>query len=165
MPEIRLAQIQDINYLMDIDLKSYYSIPFCSECWNDLVTNSMYITLLAAIKMEPVGLCVYHNDFVIHEVSIIRFTVKPAYRNQGVGTALLQAVEANAEEYNLPKIGITIPEMYCVGSNNISQFFSVRGFRAISILHDSCIEDGEARDSFEFIKEMNYESTPSTTNR
>lgn len=149
---IRSIMIKDLNWLMDIDIKSY-EYPWSIEQWKKLADGLQYVILVALVKNVPVGFVAY--DRTQGEVEILRIAVKPSYRRKGIGTKLLYTVEKGAGTLN--RIRIVVPEIQCFPGHedDVSQWLLKRGYVAVPpILKNHFQFCGNNIDGFTFIKEQ-----------
>lgn len=156
IPSMRPANVGDINYLMDVDLKSY-DYPWTLDEWRKYLEDLTCTTLLASYKVEPVSVCVWQNKPGIDEAEILKLATKPAYRNQGAGLFLVNAVIMAAADYKLSNISIIVPEIKCFPGHpdDVSQWLLNRGFHAIvPILKRHFRMYGARCDGFKFMLEI-----------
>jgi len=152
VPATRLAQLSDIHSLVDIDIKGY-DYPWPLEKWRSIVDDPTCIVTLAAIKIEPVGVCVWQKKPAIKEAEILRLTIKPAYRKRGVGSFLLRVIESEVRENGLQEMVVIVPELKCFPGHpdDVSQWLLDRGYRAVKpILTNHFCMYGSKCDGFKF---------------
>jgi GNAT superfamily N-acetyltransferase len=150
---LRPALGNDINFLVDIDLKSY-DYPWSIDKWQSLAFDPTCVIVLAIINVEPVGFVAWRKKTAIKEAEILRLAVKPAYRKCGVGSLLLSSVEITACESGLQEIVIIVPEVYCFPGhkNDVSQWLLARGFRAVAPIFKNYFDlYGSKVDGFKFV--------------
>ncbi|MHC4188381.1 MAG: GNAT family N-acetyltransferase [Planctomycetota bacterium] len=131
IPAIRSAQVRDVNYLADIDLKSY-DYPWPIDKWRRLAIDPTCVILLASFTVEPIGFCVWEKKPETKEATILRLATKPIYRSMGVASLLLEASECGAKENELQTMTFIIPEIKCFPGqpDDVSQWLLNRGYRA-----------------------------------
>ena len=159
-PVVRLAQLKDIHSLVDIDLKSYV-YPWSIDKWREFAADPTCVILLASLKVEPVGMCVWQKKLATKKGEILRLAVKPSHRCQGIGTLLLRNVETEAKENNLQEIVIIVPEINCFPSHpdDVSEWLLKQGYRAVTpILKNHFRMYGSHCDGFKFINSFVEES-------
>jgi GNAT superfamily N-acetyltransferase len=148
LPVIRGAQARDINYLIDIDIKSYH-FPWSVGQWRKFAGGKMCSILLATIKAEPVAVCAWKKSG--KDAEILRLATKPAYRGLGAASLLLYTVEST----KLQKVSIIIPEINCFPGqpDDISAWLLSRGYQAtVPILKDYFHMYGKHYDGFKFVR-------------
>lgn len=153
IPAIRPAQVRDVHSLVDIDLKSY-DYPWTIDKWRKLAADSTCDILLASLKAEPIGVCVWQKKPAKKEGELLRLAVKPAYRNLGVGSLLLCTVELEAKDNDLESMVIIVPEIKCFSGHpdDVSQWLLDHKYRAVTpILKDHFSMYGSRCDGFKFM--------------
>ena len=148
LPVIRGAQARDINYLVDIDIKSYH-FPWSVDKWRKFAGDKTCSILLAMIKVEPVAVCAWKKSG--KDAEILRLATKPAYRGLGAGSLLLHAMEST----DLQEVTVIVPEINCFPGHpdDISAWLLARGFRASApILKDHFHMYNKHYDGFKFAK-------------
>lgn len=151
-PSVRVARANDINHVVDIDLKSY-DYPWPVEKWRKFIVDPTCITILASFKAEPVGVCVWQKKPAVDEAEILKLATKPAHRNKGVATFLLNAVQMTAIDYGLKLVTIIVPEINCFPGHpdDVSQWLLEQGYKAITpILKNHFYMYGKKCDGFKF---------------
>jgi len=130
-PIIRKFLDQDINYVMDIDLKSYFT-PFTLDEWRAIADDATCELLVATCEGVPVGVVIWRKNRKEKEGEIVRLGVKPCERNSGIGSQLLEAVEYEALRVRLDKLYMVVPEVKCSPGDpdDVSVWLRVNGFRA-----------------------------------
>jgi len=157
IPLLRPASGNDINFLIDIDLKSY-DYPWSVDKWRLLALNPACTVTLATVNMEPVGFVAWGKIIADKEVEILRLAVKPTYRNNGIGSLLLGSVEINANENGIQKITLIVPEIYCFPNckGDVSRWLLARGYQATKpIFKDYFNMYGSKVDGFKFVGPAN----------
>lgn len=157
IPLLRPALGNDVNFLIDIDLKCY-DYPWSVDEWRLLALNPACSVTLATINMEPVGFVAWGKVIAKKEAEILRLAVKPAYRNSGVGSLLLGSIEIEANEYGMQKIVLIVPEIHCFPNhrNDVSQWLLTRGYKATKpILKNHFDMYGSKVDGFKFVGPAN----------
>jgi GNAT superfamily N-acetyltransferase len=166
---VRWACGRDVNYLKDIDLKSY-QYPWGIEEWRKLQSDGDRRACVAVHGAEPIGFVVLldkpekrHHPF--HDettLEILKLGVKPASRGQGAGTQLLRFVEEAALDGGFDKVALVVPEIKCVPRHpdDVSQWLLKRGYRAeIPILKDYFKMYGQLVDGFRFTRHLKEEKS------
>lgn len=156
IPATRLAQLSDMHSLVDIDIKGY-DYPWPLERWRDLTEDPTCVIMLAILQVEPVGACVWQKKPAVKEGEILRLTTKPAYRERGIGSFLLQTVESEARENGLQEMVIIVPELKCFPGHpdDVSQWLLERGYRAVKpILTNHFCMYGNKCDGFKFASSL-----------
>jgi len=157
IPSLRPALGNDINFLIDIDLKSY-DYPWLVDKWRSLALNSVCTVTLATMNMGPVGFVAWKKKIADKEAEILRLAVKPAYRNNGAGSLLLGSVEVDANENGIQKITLIVPEIHCFPNhkNDVSQWLLARGYQAIKPIFKNYFDMyGSKVDGFKFVSSVN----------
>lgn len=153
LPVIRGAQTRDINYLVDIDIKSYH-FPWSVDKWRKFTVDKTCAILLASVKAEPMAVCAWKKCG--NNAEIMRLATKPAFRNLGAATALLYAMESS----ELQEIVIVVPEINCFPGHpdDVSKWLLARDYRAVApILKDHFHMYGKYYDGFKFTKSLSEE--------
>lgn len=152
LPAIRHAQVRDVNYLADIDLKSY-EYPWPIEKWRTLAADPTCIILIASFKAEPISVCAWQKKPAVDEAEILRLATKPTFRNMGIGTLMLRTTEAEARDNDLHELVIIVPEINCFPGHpdDLSCWLVARDFHAVTpILKDQFYMYGKSCDGFKF---------------
>ncbi len=152
---IRQPQVHDANYLLDIDIKCFDD-PWPVEKWKVILVNNDISKLVSTSYGCPTGFIIWKRDSI--SLPIIRFAVKPTYRNQGTGLQLLKAVCLGARQLAIPRIVIPVPESLCCPGEprDVSHWLLKRGFKLNgnhSILKEGAICFGQVEDAFLFTLE------------
>lgn len=148
MPIIRGAQARDINYLIDIDIKSYH-FPWSVNKWRKFAENKVCSILLATIKAEPIAVCAWRKSGKVAE--ILRLGTKPAYRGLGAASLLLNVMESP----ELQEVTMIVPEINCFPGHpdDVSAWLLLRGYQAtVPILKKHFHMYGKQYDGFKFVK-------------
>jgi len=127
---IRKPGAQDLNYILDIDLKCFEDT-WPHTKWRETVRDPNYGMLIGTYQGLPVGFIVWSNDGVI-----ARLAVKPTYRNKGVGSQLLAAVEVIFSQQTILEVKFPITESLCQPgvSYDMSHWLTNRGYRANGLI-------------------------------
>ncbi len=153
LPAVRGAQIRDINYLVDIDIKSYH-FPWSVDTWRRFAASKSCNILLASVKAEPIAVCAWRTCG--KDAEIMKLATKPDFRNLGAAIGLLRMMEAT----ELQEVGIVVPEINCFPGHpdDVSRWLSARGYRAIApIIKDRFHMYGKYYDGFKFTKSLKRE--------
>jgi GNAT superfamily N-acetyltransferase len=144
MIKIRKPEVTDINALLDIDLKSVDN-SWTLDQWRGMCVNHDTYVSLATYLNDPIG-------FIICNTTgrILKIAVKPAFRNKGIGTKLIETVKYWAVENNILGLGIAVPESLCYNSD-ICRWLNNQGFLASGILKDEVKYCGIIEDGFLFL--------------
>lgn len=158
---VRWACGRDVNYLKDIDLKSY-QYPWGIEEWRQLQSNEGMRAFVATQLVEPVGFAILLDKPEKQELEILKLGVKSGSREQGAGTQLLCFAEEAALDDGLRKMSLVVPEIKCLPGHpdDVSQWLLRHGYRAeVPILKEHFRMYGQWVDGFRFAKQVGEEST------
>lgn len=92
--EIRELREGDIEALARIEAESF-SMPWTRQDFRELLAHSYCFYYVALAEGQPVGFCGYVD--ICHEAAIDNVAVAGAYRNRGIGQALLREAIAAGE--------------------------------------------------------------------
>ena len=156
--EIRPVKPEDINYLIDVEIKCYEDVKGL-DWWREILKNSDHYSVAAAVHKVPVGFIVWQkaaysgdgtDEFV---AEIERIAVKPAFRRRGAGSLLLRDATVAAHTVGLHKLMLIVPESLCFPGhpNDVSEWLLHRNFRATGILGQHFDSYGTKEDAFVFI--------------
>jgi GNAT superfamily N-acetyltransferase len=108
------------------------------EQWQMLVQDSgqdgkarvIIVELEAGFNSQALGYAVwqrFEGDFLLLRLGVVK-----QHRRRGIGQLLFDTVLKDARKRNIPKIKVTIPEIYCLPGDpdDVSAFLSSMGFRA-----------------------------------
>jgi GNAT superfamily N-acetyltransferase len=151
LTNIRKPEPQDLNYILDIDLKCFEDNWSYSE-WRTTLADSHYGVLLGTCEGVPVGFIVWFNDG--KDSLIVRLGVKKDYRNRNVGSQLLQAVEVITHQQGLEALQITVTESLCCPNTktDVSSWLIKRGYHASGLVKEAGIFFGQKEDEITFCK-------------
>jgi GNAT superfamily N-acetyltransferase len=168
---IRRGGNRDVNYIKDIDMKSY-QYPWSHEQWAILGEDETYHWCVASRGVEPVGFAAWQNMQYEHRhpgliptVSIERLAVKPSDRREGIGTALIEYVCKYAEDQFFNRVVTVVPEINCLPGDpdDISAWLLAQGFRAeLPILKDHVCHYGKLVDCYTFARSLRGGTNEST---
>jgi len=159
IPAIRTAQLKDIHSLVDIDLKGY-DYPWSVNEWRKFAADPTCVTLIASLRAEPVGVCVWQKRPAIKEGEILKLATKLTYRCRGIGSLLLHEVETGAEENKLLEMVVIVPEIKCCPGqpDDVSQWLLKRGYKAVKpVLTNHFHMYGSHCDGFKFVNSFTGE--------
>lgn len=108
LTNIRKPEAQDLNYILDIDLKCFDDNWTYTE-WRETLRDLKYGVLVGTDQGVPVGFIVWF----VGETSglITRLGVKPAYKN--VGAQLLASVEVILRQQGIKELHLSMTESLC----------------------------------------------------
>jgi ribosomal protein S18 acetylase RimI-like enzyme len=143
------------SHLKNIDIKSYYW-PWDDEYWlSDQLNKSVIKMWVEPTPLPPFGFIAYRfinvkdiiktgeiQGTVIH---ISKLAVHPNHRNKGIGTKLLENIEATAK---LQSVNVLTVILYEENNDGIKWLLK-RGFKGHG-LHPEVFPDG--RDGYSFCK-------------
>lgn len=160
---VRRGGSRDVNYIKDIDMKSY-QYPWPHERWVTLSKDETYYWCVASRDVEPVGFAVWRDiQFEVPRlkftptISIERLAVKPFDRGEGIGTALLSYIYEYAEDHFFNRVVTVVPEINCLPGDpdDISAWLLLQGFKAERpILRNCAYRYGEFVDCYLFAKSL-----------
>ena len=153
-PKIRPVTGADINYVRDIDLKSY-TYPWDSEMWRKLANDKSCYIVISSLGFTPTGFIVWKVEE--DACQVLRLGVKPHARNLGSGSALITHVEDWAIDHHLTNIYTLVPEINCFPGHpdDVSAWLLHRGFKAtLPIIEDLAFLYGNLVDGYKFVKEL-----------
>lgn len=153
-PFVRPAYPTDLNYVMDIDLKSY-EYPWTQDDWQTINDDKTYHKFVATLSTRPIGFAIWTKEE--NEAVIIRLAVKRSHQRQGAGSRLLEALETDALTNSCSIISIIVPEFNCCpkSADDVSQWLLNRGFKTmLPIIPQYALMYGQFVDGFKFIKEI-----------
>lgn len=169
---IRKATREDLQYVMDIDLKCY-EYPWSSDFWHDAAS---YETVVGTFYGTPVGMAVFANGPVIcptfcHDVpegvfTLLKLAVKERFRRRGLGRMLLNYIKGVAWTAKSETLISIVPESICLpGSKyDASVWLNRMDFEARNIIPACFTNCGEAEDGylFEWVKRENKSTDAGT---
>ena len=146
------------SYLEDIDIKSH-EWPWTHDYWANEVKKNIVKMWIDGEEGEqvPQGFVAYRfvnvkdlietgewqgEETVIH---ILKLVVRPNWRNKGIGTRLLEDVEAAAKLQNVGTLAVILYE-----ENDYGRMWLMNHGFASCILHKKLYPDG--RDGYTFFK-------------
>jgi GNAT superfamily N-acetyltransferase len=151
---VRLGNIRDVNYIKDIDLKSY-QYPWPDESWFTLGDEETHHWCVATRRAEPIGFAVWQDH--PQAVELHRIAVKPPEQRKGVGTQLVKYVCDYAKERYRGRIVTVVPEINCLPNDpdDVSGWLLKLGFKAEApILRDHVRRYGRLVDCYTFALEL-----------
>ena len=142
---IRNASTEDINQVLDIE-ELCYETPWPQEAFEEEIGNE---DIGFGMVAEEDGLVVgfvtglrVTSAFHLHNIA-----VHPDYQGHGIGTALLQAVEAYCRRNNFRQILLEVRK-----DNEVARHIYLEmDFKAVGTRHDYY---GPGRDAFLYTKEL-----------
>lgn len=151
LTNIRKPESQDLNYILDIDLKCFEDNWSYHE-WREILYDSRYGVLIGTYKSMPVGFIVWFGG--AQEGLITRLGVKPTYRKKGVGSQLLLAVEVILTQQGIKEVHFPIPESLCQPGTeyDVSKWLTTRKYKAGSLMHGTGVYCGVKEDEIVFQK-------------
>lgn len=153
-PAIRPVTGADINYVRDIDLKSYL-YPWDSDIWRKLANDKACYIVTSSLDFTPTGFIVWRTDD--DTCQILRLGVKPCARNSGSGSALLSHAEDWAIAHHLASIFMVVPEINCFPGHpdDVSVWLRNRHYKAtLPVIEDVAVMYGKHVDGYKFVKEL-----------
>lgn len=164
--EVRIVRPTDQNHLHTLDLKCFI-YPQPAQYWAQKVKdmgqsfsadNSKTTVALAVYGNEPVGIiCAVMKQGV---VDIERLGVLPKFRRKGVARKLLGTILGSAKKMGGETAVITVPDFMCSPGDpdDCSVALKALGFRTTGkITYDAFHMYGQARDGYQFIKDLTNE--------
>jgi GNAT superfamily N-acetyltransferase len=151
---VRRGSVRDVNYIKDIDMKSY-QYPWPYEHWITLGEDETYHWCVAAKGVEPVGFAVWQDH--PHAVEIHRLAVKPADQGEGTGTSLMDYVCGYAKDCFFNRVVVVVPEINCLPGDpdDVSGWLAMQGFKAEPpILKDHVCRYGTLIDCYTFVRAL-----------
>ena len=153
MIEVRPGRKEDIQYVLDIDVKCFDD-PWSPDKWR----KDELSVAVGTVHKTPVGVVVFEiiNTRKQQCVRMDKIAVKPGFRNRGIAKALVQEVR-NCCMYNgLLYIETIIPESMCVPDTprDVTGFLSKVGFRGFGIKRDAFTDMGQPEDGYIFRLEI-----------
>ncbi len=163
LSNIRKPEAHDLNYILDIDLKCFEDNWSLSN-WRETLYDPRYGILIGTYQGTPVGFIVW---LTASKSIITRLGVKPNFRNKGVGTQLLSAVEVILGQQNIKELLFPITESLCQPGSpkDISKWLINRGYLAGSLLRGTGRYYGEIEDEIifhKYLEETNKHGTCAT---
>lgn len=145
------ASKEDINLVIDLDLKSY-QYPLTHKQLAKISSTGEYYVSLAMQKRKAVGFFIWKAQRT--SAKLLRLGVTPLARKQGVGTLLLYTFELDALLLGYTTCTTTIPEINCFPGHpdDVSMWLKHRGYLATSIKHGYTKMYGEKVDGIKFTK-------------
>lgn len=128
MVTVRGMAHADAHELLDCDLKCFDD-PWSHEEWREAAADSL--AWIAELDGKIVGMIVVRRT-LYGDVEIRKLCVKPAYRKQTIGRALLWQAILFAREVAAPRLFVVVRERaICPGQpGDLSGWLSRLGFRA-----------------------------------
>lgn len=114
MYKIRRAEREnDLNYLIDIDTKSF-EFAWFAERWEQALTNN--VVLVNTHWSTPVGFVVlrFHETYA----QIVKFAVKPNHRQRGLASNLIDAAYRCAGLKRVRQVQCIVPEPWLFAEDN-----------------------------------------------
>lgn len=157
---VRGQSPNDVNYLRDIDLKSFEA-PWSDEQWTDLGLQGSTAISVATNYGTPVGFGVFRIEQ--RDVVALKIAVKPVARRQGVSRRLLDAGRQFAKENQAEWLRITVPESTIYpGPYSLQPWLEASGFKAITpFLKNHFTVMGQPEDGVSFISKLGVAHEPS----
>ncbi len=164
LTNIRKPEPQDLNYILDIDLKCFEDNWSYNE-WRETLYDPRYGVLLGTYKSLPVGFIVWFSG--TKEGLITRLAVKPAYQRKGVGSQLLSAVEVILVQQSIKEVHFPITETLCQPGqpHDVSRWLTKRGYRASALMRGTGLYCGTKEDEIIFQKQLEETSKHATESR
>jgi N-acetylglutamate synthase-like GNAT family acetyltransferase len=164
LTNIRKPEPQDLNYILDIDLKSFED-NWSYNTWRETLYDPRYGVLIGTYKGLPVGFVVWFGG--TKEGLITRLGVKPVYQQKGVGTQLLDAVEVILSQQGIKEVHFPVTESLCTPGQpyDVSRWLTKRKYRASGLIRGSGIYCGVKEDEIIFQKFLEETSKHATEPR
>jgi GNAT superfamily N-acetyltransferase len=157
---VRRGSNRDVNYIKDIDVKSYH-YPWPHEQWVTLREDETYHWCVASLGVEPIGFATWQDH--PHAVEIHRLAVKPTMRGEGGGTALVEYICNYAGDRFFNRVVTVVPEINCLPGDpdDISGWLLMQGFKAEPpILKDHIYRYGDLVDCYTFARDLRGDDEP-----
>ncbi len=143
---VRAFQKEDTHYVIGVDIKSGLTPTLMEDMGIALAPQLDWVRFVATVNDTP-------RAFVIAaeyntELYIARFGVNPAFHGMGRGTGLLDQLDETARRLGLESLVISIPEIFCGGEEDISQWWLRKGFTYKSTDKALFIIDGTTFDGY-----------------
>ncbi len=165
MIHYRPAKEEDLNHLIDLDVKCQSHSASLPGWWDEIADRVNTNCCVACISHVPIGMVVWERQmFKLPEFSQKQYTahvhkicVRPDLRNAGIGKRLLAEVHEFANSNGCPYITIAVPEYQCVPSETedeieyISPWLIKLGFIATILLPVKIQLYGEDHDQYLFV--------------
>lgn len=151
LTNIRKPEPPDFNYILDIDLKCFEDNWSYNE-WRETLYDSQYGVLIGTYQGLPVGFIVWFNDG--KRGIITRLGVKPAYRQKGVGSQLLKAVEVILIQQGVKELLFSVTESLCRPGEpyDVSKWIIEQGYRVNGLIKGTGLYCGVKEDEIGFYK-------------
>lgn len=148
----RNPRLADLAYLVDIDLKCYED-PWDMEKWRTIIMD-FNLNKLVVIRKQHAGVAVWKFDS--GAIKVLRLGVKPAYRNYGIGSELLQAIEKSAPNQKANSVVFKIPESLCRPGepDDVSVWLAHRGYKATRVCRAAAVFCGQVEDAYIFSRRI-----------
>ena len=152
MIKIHEVSVKDLSILKDIDLRSNF-YPLEEDAWAYAVVDGHCANYGASIGKVMVGLALAEQA---DSLMILRLCVRPNFRHNGVGSALMAKMVSLAEDLHVNTLSITIPEIHCLPGDpdDVSLWLKWKEFRATKILKDIYYMYGDTIDGFKFERKI-----------
>lgn len=138
---LRAFRGDDLMYLVDIDAKCSEQ-PWCYDQWvkgSDTFTGSV-VTFFGT----PVGFSMFKR--IGEYVEIVKFAVKPQYRRQKLGDALMCGCRRFCTDMGCHTVFLVLPETMLRIPPDVHDpavlFLTEQGFKAVNMLRDFFNSDG-----------------------
>jgi len=126
----------DLSEVIDIERASF-AYPWSTNFFLQELKVDCARSLLALAGEKPVGYVIYW--MLQHEIDIHNLAVRPAYRRQGIGRALLEAVLEEARRQGADRVTLEVRK-----SNEAAQrLYQALGFAAKGVRTAYYSDDGE----------------------
>ncbi len=144
------ASSDDVNFLIDVDIKSY-QYPLTHKQMVKISQGKNYAISLATEGDLVIGYLIWQHSKV---AKLLRLGVKPAYRRLGTGTLLLTLFELDAIQQGFLVCETTVPEINCFPGHpdDVSLWLRHRGYKAVETKHNYTCMYGEKIDGIRFQK-------------
>jgi len=164
---VRRGCNRDVNYVRDIDLKSY-QYPWDYDQWKVVGESKTHHWCVAIKEAQPIGFAVWEDSpkGYADAVKLLRLGVKPAYRGLGAGMQLLDYVLDYAEDSSFKRFLTIVPEIYCLPGHpdDVSEWLLHRGLHAVPpIVKEHAYMYGEWVDGFIFTTSLTGRTNESST--
>jgi ribosomal protein S18 acetylase RimI-like enzyme len=152
---LRYAEITDLTYLMDIDLKSY-PIAWESEIWRSSIHSYHSESCVCITSFgTPIAFAVFQRDG--NQLKVLRIAVGVPHRRKQFGSMLMDWLDKYAADRKISRISCLVCEANLTGC----KFLSKNGYRVPAkggIMPNAFTDYGESLNGYYFLKTFETES-------
>jgi [ribosomal protein S18]-alanine N-acetyltransferase len=140
--DIRWMIRRDLFDVVQIELRSH-EYPWTEEDFLTVLRQRECIGMVAEHAHEIAGFMIYelHKSWL----RLLNFAVEPAYRRNGVGTAMLERMKEKLSQQRRHAIALAVRE----SSLSAQLFFKSQGFRSACVVRGHYEDTGE--DAYEMV--------------